>query len=142
MANVFPIGVWVLRDFPNFPRLQRMSAMAERFENPNPSGQVVQLRNEVQQRSQERGVPLVGESEDSHCLSLLQPYPGNTMHISLSMAMSMQFKHNAKTFLCLPSMFQVIPLTAPVGWALLPSRLRYPLGKRRIFFRTRETPRG
>ena len=71
MANVFPIGVWVLRDFPDFPRLQRMSAMAERFENPNPSGQVVQLRNEVQQRSQERGVPLVGESEDSHCL--LQP---------------------------------------------------------------------
>ena len=34
-----------------------MSAMAERFENPNPSGQVVQLRNEVQQRSQERALP-------------------------------------------------------------------------------------
>ena len=54
-----------------------MSAMAERFENPNPSGQVVQLRNEVQQRSQERpfqgsfslrGVTLVvvGGFEDSH----------------------------------------------------------------------------
>eukprot|EP00434_Breviolum_minutum_P034541 symbB.v1.2.030577.t1/scaffold3461.1/size67752/2 len=35
-------------------QLQRMSAMAERFENPNPSGQVVQLRNEVQQRSQDQ----------------------------------------------------------------------------------------
>lgn len=48
-----------------------MSAMAERFENPNPSGQVVQLRNEVQQRSQERPFPVVvvGGFEDSHHVS-------------------------------------------------------------------------
>ena len=59
-----PLGIPTLR-------LQRMSAMAERFENPNPSGQVVQLRNEVQQRSQERPFPVVvvGGFEDSHHVS-------------------------------------------------------------------------
>ncbi len=56
--------------------------------------------------------------------------------------MSMQFKHNAKTYLCLPSMFQVIPLTAPVGWALCTFRNATRLGNADFFFRMRETPGG